>query len=820
MRNRISFGTGEKGMTIQKTFFSKFDSTKQSLLVLGFAFVLAATFFLPYVIADGGPFYFYGDYTVQQIPFYVEAHKCVTSGDIFWNWNTDLGANFIGSYTYYMLGSPFFWLVLFLPSASMPYVLPWLLCLKIAVAALTSFTLFKMFTKKAEFAFIGSLLYAFSGFSIYNIFFNQFHEAIALFPLMLISMEELLRNNRRGFFAVSVMINAIANFYFFIAGCVFLVFYFFIRLYKDSFENIDISRFLGLITEAVLGTLGASVFLLPSYLAVIQNPRSATKIEGWSMLMYDEKHVYPNLVLSFFLPPELPARPNFYNILNAKWSSMAAWLPVFSMTGVIAWMRRKKDWISVLLYFLFICAFVPVLNSSFQLFSNAFYTRWFYLLTLIMALATVMALDKCRFSELKRGVVKTAVFTAAIALPVALVLNPENKDKKWYEQIGLFKYPERYITSIIIAGVSIWLAYLLYKLLKEKNKMFFISAVISLAVIISVYGNVFIAMGREHRCSPTDGRVFTEQNLKGREKILKFIPDIDNYRSDVMDGNLRIDNQTLFWQIPTVQAFHTMVPGSIMEFFPSVGVTRDVGSRPEPDHVWLRTLLSVKYMFDPQNSSDINITGWVKKGEVNNFTVWENTNYIPMGFTYDSYITRTQFDNTNEKEREKLLLHSILLSDEQIKKYGDYYSQVNDYETGYFSDYDMEEIVAERKQHTVYNFKRDKRGFSAEISLDEPGLVFFSVPYEGGWSASVNGIKANIEKVNVGFMAVFCKAGTSKIRFDYMTPGLIGGLFITVGAVIGIILYVILCRKFIKKKKSENFPEKEEQLSFFETQEL
>lgn len=807
-------------MTLQKTWFSRLSGGRQNLFVLGFSFLLASTFFIAYVIADGGPFYFYGDYTVQQIPFYVEAHKCVTSGDIFWNWNTDLGANFIGSYTYYMLGSPFFWLSLPFPSASMPYLLPWLLCLKMAVAALTSFIFIKMFVNKAEFAFIGALLYAFSGFSIYNIFFNQFHEAIALFPLMLISMEELLRNNRRGIFALSVMLNAIANFYFFIAGCVFLIIYFFIRLYKDSFENIDISRFFGLMIEAVLGTLGAAVFLLPSYLAVIQNPRSERKISGWNMLFYNEMHVYPNLILSFFAPPDIPARPNFYNILNAKWSSVAAWLPVFSMTGVIAWMRRrKKDWVSVLLYVLIIAAFVPVLNSTFQLFSNAFYTRWFYLLTLVMALATALALDRCRFPELKKGVVKTALFTAAITLPVGLIINPDNKDKQWYEQIGLFKYPERYISSVVIAGVSIWLAFLLYKLLKEKNKSFFPAALVCLAVIISVYGNVFIACGREHRSSPTDGRQFTEQNLKGREKILKFIPDIDNYRSDVKDDNLRIDNQTLFWQIPTLQAFHTMVPGSIMDFYPSVGVTRDVGSRPTDSHVWLRTLLSVRYLFDPGNSNDIGITGWVKKGEVNNFTVWENENYIPMGYTYNSYITKAQFDNTGEDEREKLLLHSILLSDEQIKRYGEYYTAADDTDISYFSDYEMEEIADERRQYTATNFKRDKRGFNAEITLDKPGLVFFSVPYEDGWSAKVNGNTTEVEKVNIGFMAVFCKAGKNTIRFDYMTPGLIPGLFISIAAVLAIIAYILLCKKLIKKPETKPV-EIEEQLTLFEEQDI
>ena len=63
----------------------------------GLALAMAAVMFLPFVIMDGGCFFYYGDFNVQQIPFYRLAHEAVRSGDIFWSWTTDLGANTIGS---------------------------------------------------------------------------------------------------------------------------------------------------------------------------------------------------------------------------------------------------------------------------------------------------------------------------------------------------------------------------------------------------------------------------------------------------------------------------------------------------------------------------------------------------------------------------------------------------------------------------------------------------------------------------------------------------------------------------------------------------
>ena len=46
----------------------------------------------------------------------------------------------------------------------------------------------------------------------------------------------------------------------------------------------------------------------------------------------------------------------------------------------------------------------------------------------------------------------------------------------------------------------------------------------------------------------------------------------------------------------------------------------------------------------------------------------------------------------------------------------------------------------------------------------------------------MNGQPAEIEKVNVGFMAVRVPAGTSTIRFDYYTPGLTAGICVTAGS--------------------------------------
>ena len=172
----ISFIRGGFVLVDSKTGIRGAYYWKSFLWGLAVAFLI----FIPFILFDDGYFLFYGDFNVQQVPFYQMCHDAILSGNIGWSWTTDLGANFIGSYSFYLLGSPFFYLTLFFPSEMVPYLMGPLLILKFGCASLAGFIYLKRYVKDPNFAVIGGLLYAFSGFSVYNIFFNHFHEARSL----------------------------------------------------------------------------------------------------------------------------------------------------------------------------------------------------------------------------------------------------------------------------------------------------------------------------------------------------------------------------------------------------------------------------------------------------------------------------------------------------------------------------------------------------------------------------------------------------------------------------------------------------------------
>ena len=110
------------------------------------------------MIYHGGIFFYYGDYNVQQVPFYILAHRAVRSGRFFWNPYIDLGSSMGGSMSFYLWGSPFFWLTIPFGEKTIPYILPFVMSLRYGTAMVTSYAYIRRNVRGNIWAVIGSLL--------------------------------------------------------------------------------------------------------------------------------------------------------------------------------------------------------------------------------------------------------------------------------------------------------------------------------------------------------------------------------------------------------------------------------------------------------------------------------------------------------------------------------------------------------------------------------------------------------------------------------------------------------------------------------------
>ena len=773
-----------------KSLNSNLKSKIPHIKIFILCFVTALCIFLPFLAVDKGFFLYAGDFNSQQIPFYMNAVRAVQNGSFNWSWNTDLGGSMVNCYSFYLVGSPFFWLSCLFPYKWVPYMMPLWLMLKFAIAGLGAFMFLRRYAKDANFAYIGALLYAFSGFSVYNIFFNHFLESVAFFPFLLWSLDEFVLNRRRGPFVFFVALNLVNNYFFFIGQVVFLFIYFICKVISGEYI-IKLKEFFLLAFESVLGCLCGCAIFVPSLFSILDNPRSTQMFKGMEFWLYNKVQQYFAIIMSAFYPPEIPYSPNMFTDCSIKWTSMTAFVVLGGMFGFFVFLKyfRKSAFTKI-----FICctvfAFVPVLNSSFYAFNDNYYARWFYMPLLILAAMNMHSFTLCR-QKIFCGLKTTAVCTAVFCI---FALTPSETEDGAF-RLGLQEDTALFWLMFLIAAFSLYLCFILVQNFRN-DKMYAQKLLRGVLAVIMIFAVTHMALVKIPQMD--NDRNYIGQNYD----VIDSFDIADEGKDFRLDAYQCYNNIGLFIDKPVIHFFNSTVTPSILEFYPFVNTKRDVSSKPEQEDYALRSLLSVKYVIMPDHEYD-NFTdkGYDKLYSSHThtapYTVLKNDYFIPFGFTYDYYITAEQMENTAKASRSRIMLRALMVDENLITKHNLSLEQIDDNVLKNLTFAAFESDVEDRQSESSYYFEQTKDGFVSNIILEKPNLVFYSVPYDEGFTACVNGEESEIYRVNSGLCAVYAPAGDNEIIFDYETPYLKTGIALNLAGLGIYISYII----FILKKK-------------------
>ena len=732
-------------------------------LTFGLCAAAAALVFLPFVIVDGGIFLYAGDYNCQQIPFYYYANRFLKSGGGTFSWATDLGSDFWNSYSFYLAGSPFFWLSLLFPPAWAPFLMVPLLVLKFAVAGGGAQLWLRRWVRDPNMAVLGGCLYALSGFTVYNVFFNHFVDVVALFPYLLWALDKAVLEKARGPFAVLAALNLLNNYFFFAGQIVFLAVYFVLMTAGGAYRW-DKKTFGALAFESLLGCGMGCALLIPAVLSLLQNPRTVDPANGYGYLLYGDSQQYAAILYNLFFPPDSPYMPVLFDGGIIKWTSMTAYLPLAGMAGVLAYIRCRPGaaFRRVLLVCL-VMALVPGLNSLFYAMNSSYYARWWYMPVLIMCAATVKALED-RDIDLKKGV-KPAL--AVLLTFTAFAFVPKEEDGEWY--MGVIRYPEKFWLNLGLALLGLgafWLIWVQYRrrpLLARRMT----AGVLAFGCLYSV---VHISIGKFAQWE-NDSDWRAQQYVDARAlggRLPEGAYRIDDYGC--------YDNIGLWMGKSCLQFFNSTVAPSIMEFYPQFGIKRDVRSEPEITAYALHSLLAVRYAVTPLDKAaefeEKAGEGWTWWGSEGQLAVYENENALPMAYGYEYYVTEEQFEAAAESQRANLLLRALVLTDEQIEAWAGLLEPLPQERLGELTRAACYDDLADRRAQAADAVTLDSRGLTAEFSLEKETVVLLAVPWDGGFTATVNGARTPVEKVDGGLCAVRLPAGAVTLRLDHFTLGL------------------------------------------------
>lgn len=296
-----------------KSFFNKV-SKNEYVRVFAIIFILGFVFFGTTALNNGLTMSFNGDYTLQTLAFYSDGYNKIweflRTGEFpMFDYSNFLGMNYFGTASFYYLTSPFYYLLLLFPKKYIFQGVYLLLLIKYAIGGLFFYILLKkFFNYKDRTCLVGAIVYAFSGWNLYYLWFH-FADAMAIFPLFIIGLEYCLQKKKGWLITLSLFLVGLCNYFFFVTFAIFGVFYFIFRWIKlygltkkggySFFERWDVAIKGAL--YFIVGGLLAGFVLIPNLIVVQQSGRvEEDLLTTFLMFFKNAENVDGEIVLSGF----------------------------------------------------------------------------------------------------------------------------------------------------------------------------------------------------------------------------------------------------------------------------------------------------------------------------------------------------------------------------------------------------------------------------------------------------------------------------------------------------------------------------------------
>ena len=744
--------------------------------------------FAPIWMRNQGRLMEYGDYYPQYVPFLLEMKRMVQSGSLSWSWNSFLGDSFVSAYSYYTVFNPFAWFVVAFPESMILYATMITALLKLAVSTVGAMLYLRLFVKKDPYALIGALLYTFSGFTVVNTSFYFFQDVISLFPFMMYGLERLIQYGRSKVYVAALAVNAVINFYFFVSTVILTVLYvlFRLELYRLSGWKRHGPTFVRIAVYSVVGTGIAGIALVPSLYAILGSTKAAGSLGN---ARYVHMYSLPDL-LERLRVLVAPIESNTYHAFYdaSSWCSVAAYVPVFGCFFAAEWCFRKRDWLQKLLIVLAVCYVVPVLNSMFNLFTAAHYSRWLYGAVLLMVLATVQRLEEW---EQSGKPVSRKLLLGYIVVSSALTLIPAAANLMCRFGICLnVGCAGEYFFGFQTMAETVMLTLLNY-----------------LVLWMLLHGGSFsrkklllwtVAVCAANYCAFNAWNYDPYYENHYKKTLVEGINNPEASYDCRIDYPEEIMNYGMFRNYPAVHSYNSMQNMGSVQFAMAAGFIQNETTVfldvPQAGREVLDALLSVRYFMD-YDQTGAAPEGFSCQRTENGVAVYENQNYIPMGFAYDGYVLQEDLEEVPPERRAEIMLSALVISetDEAVV------SMVLPRLTELPVMESLEQTAAQRRENSCSFFEGTPRGFTAQITLPQSNVVFFSIPNDPGWEITVNGEEAEVVQVHYGLMGVVCEEGDNTVEAVYHTRGLMPGVGCSV---LFLVLFALGEAAGIRKKRS------------------
>lgn len=717
------------------------------------------------------------DYQNQHLYFYEEFHRLLTSGEApFWSWNLFLGTNFIGSKTYYLLGDPFAYLTLLFPASKIVGALFYITLLKLAVAALGMTHFLKELGISSRVRFIPTMMYTFCGWAFLFVEHPMYFTTFSLLPLMFLAIERYLNHKRVSLVVFSSFILLISNYYLFWSLCVFLIFYWPARYFMQNdvtFKSFVFSS-LKLVGAFILGACMSLVLILPAAIHTLQNTRLAEEGTTLSKLWRPLK-IYLDLIMRA-LSPNFDAtwdKPLLFNTDDYRtnqltlYSGVVTYLFVFSYFFNKARYKLKENWLWIGLYAsLGILLLTPYGGSLMHGLSEPTF-RWTLLFIVINIIIVAKYLNEGEFHPLPLIISGSLI---SIILVLLIIIGSVS-----YDYLQELQLAELFVMGATILFILVYVL-LLVRIKNPKLRLRLLSLVLIIELSMSASmtltrypdGSEDFVLGDKYDQASFDYLNNLDQNLYRTYTPIRPV-DYSIYR-----------NLNLHYNYHSISTYDSMYQFSIADYLSLIGANPSYWGFHimEPDRA---RMLGVKYYMISHDEQDLveNLDNLTLIKEFETESLYLDENFLPIGFTYSSYLSKSEAFTLAPSDID--WLNTLVLDDDS-------------YHNLSVENKSLQRDLFKETSHT-------NNTLTGTITITNPSYLFFSIPYDKGWTLYLNGEKTAFESVQGGFIGLFLESGDYDISLTYVPAGFKFGAILSSLSVLGYIAILILEHR--KHKKNE-----------------
>ena len=570
-----------------------------------------------------------------------------------WDFEIGLGSDIISTFSYYSFGDPLNFLSFLVPTKYMHIYYQAMMVFRYYAAGLSfSYLCFKTENKNRLGVMTGAITYIFSAYALRAGLSHPFFiNPLIILPLLLLGVEKIIKEKNAILFTLMVAISAFSNFYFFYMTVIFTVIYVAVRFivcFKTDFKSY-IKPFFQVAFSSIIGVMMSAVLFLPTVFAFLSDFRSS--VDTPLDIFYNGAYI--KIFTSMF-----------------AYSTPTTWLLIclsvlFLPCLIMLFVKRKENLHLKIFYVISVIFMIfPIFGKIFNGFSYVS-NRWVFAYTLLMSFIIVRMFDELVNADKKQLSIVFSITVATSTLAFCL------GDTKSSEMIIPFIFLIATMVLFVIMGKNKFeILYLTEDKTLNIKKTFLQIACMALT-IISITNYSSHALLDDNMISYDNFYTIKELNnisYESNKNIQKATKDDKSFWR--FTGRSLDINASFINELKSTQYYWSLSNGNISKYRYDMNIAENVLHfyTGLDDRTALNALSSVKYYYNGQYEANKSLPYGYEQLSTR---VSENKMYLPLGYTYDSFITREEFDKLpNSIEKQEMMLNTAVLEEttESLKK--------------------------------------------------------------------------------------------------------------------------------------------------------